>query len=183
MNVGDVVFFGEHSRIKLEKGHVMVRIPIRAAITAAAVVLTLANAASAVAIPAAPLAARDGLAPTLARMGGGHRGGGGYHGGHNVVGGGHNNYHGGHNVVGGGHNDYHGGHNVYRGGHNVYVGGGGWRRSYGWAPGGAIAAGAAVGFMTAATAAAVASSRAPAPGLCWYYTDASQRAGFWDNCP
>jgi hypothetical protein len=142
----------------------MVRIRFRAAITAAAVVLTVANAASAVAVPAAPLAAPDGLAPTLARMGGGHRGG--------------------HNVVVGGHNDYHGGHNVYRGGHNVYVGGGGgWRRSYGWAPGGAIAAGAAVGFMTAATAAAVASSRAPAPGLCWYYTDASRRAGFWDNCP
>ena len=21
------------------------------------------------------------------------------------------------------------------------------------------------------------------PGLCWYYTDSSRRAGFWDNCP
>jgi hypothetical protein len=156
----------------------MVRIPFRAAIAATAVALTLANASSALALPATPLPASDELAPTLVRMGGGHRGGGGFHGGGHRGG-----YHGGHNVVGGGHNNYHGGHNVYRGGHNVYVGGGGWRRSYGWAPGGAIAAGAAIGFLTAGTAVAIASSRPPASGLCWYYTDASQRAGFWDNCP
>jgi hypothetical protein len=57
------------------------------------------------------------------------------------------------------------------------------RPGYRWAPGGAIAAGAAIGFITAAGAAAYISSRPPAPGLCWYYTDASRRSGFWDNCP
>jgi hypothetical protein len=54
----------------------------------------------------------------------------------------------------------------------------GWYR---WPPGGAIAAGAAIGFVTAATAAAWAGSP-PAPGYCWYYTDPSQRQGFWDVC-
>jgi hypothetical protein len=53
---------------------------------------------------------------------------------------------------------------------------------YSWRPGGAIAAGAAVGFVAAATAAAWAGA-APAPGYCWYYTDPSQRQGFWDVCP
>ena len=24
---------------------------------------------------------------------------------------------------------------------------------------------------------------APAPGMCWYYTDPYRRAGFWDYCP
>ncbi|MGA8169998.1 MAG: hypothetical protein WB816_04065 [Methylocystis sp.] len=144
----------------------------RMSVALAATLLTFIDVASAV--PIAPPPASIGVSPTLAQVrghrggfhGGGHRGGfhgGGYHGG----------YHGG----------YRGGHNVYRGGHNVYVGGGGWRRSYGWAPGGAIAAGAAIGFLTAGTAMAIASSRLPASGLCWYYTDASQRAGFWDNCP
>lgn len=62
--------------------------------------------------------------------------------------------------------------------------GGAWRRPYyGWGPGGAIAAGAAIGFVTAAAAASYVASRPPAPGLCWYYTDASRRSGFWDNCP
>lgn len=165
-----IVLSNKCNSFNVKKGRDMVRTSFHAAIAATTVVLILANTASAVAIPAWPVAVSDVLTPTLARMGGGRHGGGGYHGGHN-------NYHGGHNT-------YYGGHNVYRGGHNnVYVGGGGWRRSYGWAPGGAIAAGAAVGFMTAATAAAVASSRAPAPGLCWYYTDPSRRAGFWDNCP
>ncbi len=23
----------------------------------------------------------------------------------------------------------------------------------------------------------------PQPGLCWYYSDPSQRSGFWDTCP
>lgn len=54
----------------------------------------------------------------------------------------------------------------------------GWYR---WPPGGAIAAGAAIGFVTAATAAAWAGAP-PAPGYCWYYTDPSQRQGFWDVC-
>jgi hypothetical protein len=55
----------------------------------------------------------------------------------------------------------------------------GWYR---WPAGGAIAAGAALGFVTAATAVAWAGS-APAPGMCWYYTDPSRTQGFWDYCP
>lgn len=60
---------------------------------------------------------------------------------------------------------------------------GGWVRPahYYWRPGGAIAAGAAIGVVTAAAAAAWAGSP-PAPGYCWYYTDPSQRQGFWDVC-
>jgi hypothetical protein len=53
---------------------------------------------------------------------------------------------------------------------------------YRWGPGGAIAAGAAIGFIAAAGAAAYATSPAPAPGMCWYYTDPYRRAGFWDYC-
>jgi hypothetical protein len=62
---------------------------------------------------------------------------------------------------------------------------GGWARPgwYRWGPGGAIAAGAAIGFIAAAGAAAYATAPAPAPGMCWYYTDAYRRAGFWDYCP
>ena len=56
----------------------------------------------------------------------------------------------------------------------------GWCR---WGPGGAIAAGAAIGFVAAAGAAAYATAPAPAPGMCWYYTDPYRRAGFWDYCP
>jgi hypothetical protein len=56
----------------------------------------------------------------------------------------------------------------------------GWYR---WGPGGAIAAGAALGFVAAAGAAAYATAPAPAPGMCWYYTDPYRRAGFWDYCP
>jgi hypothetical protein len=65
----------------------------------------------------------------------------------------------------------------------VAVGRGGWARPgwYGWPRGGAIAAGAAIGFVTAATAAAWAGA-APAPGMCWYYTDPSRTQGFWDYC-
>ncbi len=59
---------------------------------------------------------------------------------------------------------------------------GGWRRpAYGWAPGGAIAAGAALGFLSAGAVAAYATP--PAAGLCWYYTDITQTQGFWDVCP
>jgi hypothetical protein len=65
-------------------------------------------------------------------------------------------------------------------------GGGGvrWVRPahYRWRPGGAIAAGAAIGFLTAATAAAWAGT-APGPNMCWYYTDPSRTQGFWDVCP
>jgi len=66
---------------------------------------------------------------------------------------------------------------------NTVVRGGGWARpgNYYWPRGGAIAAGAAIGFVTAATAAAWAGS-APAPGMCWYYTDPSRTQGFWDYC-
>jgi hypothetical protein len=61
---------------------------------------------------------------------------------------------------------------------------GGWVRPahYTWRPGGAIAAGAAIGFVAAASAAAWAGSP-PAPGYCWYYTDPSRTQGFWDACP
>ncbi len=74
---------------------------------------------------------------------------------------------------------YHGG-GVYRGGGYRY---GGWARPgwYHWGPGGAIAAGAAVGVLAAGAAAAYAGAP-PAPGLCWYYTDPSYRQGFWDAC-
>ncbi|GGC79348.1 hypothetical protein [Chelatococcus reniformis] len=57
-------------------------------------------------------------------------------------------------------------------------------RPYGawWPAGGAITAGAAIGFVTAATAAAWAGAP-PAAGYCWFYTDASRTTGFWDRCP
>ncbi|RBP15611.1 hypothetical protein DFR50_108168 [Roseiarcus fermentans] len=61
----------------------------------------------------------------------------------------------------------------------VWVGRPSWYR---WAPGGAIAAGAAIGFVAAAAAVAYASAP-PQPGLCWYYTDPSRTQGFWDACP
>ncbi len=61
---------------------------------------------------------------------------------------------------------------------------GGWVRPahYHWRPGGAIAAGAALGFVAAASVVAWAGSP-PAPGYCWYYTDPSRTQGFWDACP
>jgi hypothetical protein len=66
----------------------------------------------------------------------------------------------------------------------VVAGRGRWVRParYYWRPGGAIAAGAAIGFVTAATAAAWAGAP-PVAGYCWYYTDATQTQGFWDVCP
>ena len=59
-----------------------------------------------------------------------------------------------------------------------------WARpgSYYWAAGGAVAAGAAIGYVTAKTA-VVWAGAAPAPGMCWYYTDPSRKQGFWDYCP
>ena len=68
---------------------------------------------------------------------------------------------------------------AYHGGayHGAWTG-----RAYRWAPGGAIAAGAAIGFIAYGTAVAWAPPP-PQPGLCWYYTDATQRNGFWDSCP
>jgi hypothetical protein len=72
---------------------------------------------------------------------------------------------------------------VVRPGYGRGYGRRGWvRPGYRWGPGGAIAAGAALGFVGAATAAAWAGS-APAPGMCWYYTNSSRRSGFWDYCP
>jgi hypothetical protein len=66
----------------------------------------------------------------------------------------------------------------------VVAGGGRWVRParYTWRPGGAIAAGAAIGFVTAATAAAWAGAP-PVAGYCWYYTDPGRTQGFWDVCP
>jgi hypothetical protein len=73
--------------------------------------------------------------------------------------------------------------NVYR---NVYHAGAGavWARpsGYSWPVGGAVAAGAALGFVSAAAAASWAGA-APGPNLCWYYTDPTRRQGFWDACP
>jgi hypothetical protein len=85
---------------------------------------------------------------------------------------------------GGGAVVHRGGAGVYRGGAVVRRGGAvAWRRpgNYWWPAGGAIAAGAAIGVVTAATAAAWAGA-APAAGYCWYYTDPSRRQGFWDVC-
>jgi hypothetical protein len=52
---------------------------------------------------------------------------------------------------------------------------------YRWGPGGAIAAGAAIGFLAAGAAGAYGTP--PAPGMCWYYTDPGRSQGFWDYCP
>lgn len=59
-----------------------------------------------------------------------------------------------------------------------------WERPswYRWGPGGAIAAGAALGFVAAGAAVAYA-GQPPAPGYCWYYTDMTRTQGFWDVCP
>lgn len=54
-------------------------------------------------------------------------------------------------------------------------------RHYHWHPGAAVAAGAAIGFVTASVA--VWAGRPPGPNLCWYYTDPSRKKGFWDTCP
>ena len=76
---------------------------------------------------------------------------------------------------------------VVRGGAVVvrpgYGGGARWARPgwYRWGPGGAIAAGAALGFVAAGAAYAYGSP--PAPGMCWYYTDPTRTQGFWDYCP
>src|SRR5438876_275002 len=49
----------------------------------------------------------------------------------------------------------------------------GWYR---WPAGGAVTAGAALGFVSAAAAASWAGAP-PQAGLCWYYTDPSRRQG------
>jgi hypothetical protein len=68
---------------------------------------------------------------------------------------------------------------VYRPGRPVY---GNWYRPYRWRPGTAIAVGAAIGVIGAASAAAY-YGQPPEEGLCWYYTNPSRTAGFWDVCP
>ena len=136
-----------------------------------AAVFMLTDIASAMTL--APVEDSGGLSSTLVRMHGGGRGGRGGGGVHRG---------GGFNRGGGG---YRGGHNVVRGGRNtVVVGGrGAWGRGYRWPPGGAIAAGVAVGVLAAGAAAAYTSTRPPAPGLCWYYRDWTYSSGFWDVCP
>ena len=155
---------------------------IRAAAALVGAAALLFDATASFAMTLAPVSVPTPV--TLAFHAGVH--GGGFHGGVRAGG-----FHGGARVGG-----VHGG--VYRGG-AVYHGRGGvyggrgvygrpgyygaWRRpGYGWAPGGAIAAGAAIGVLSAAAAAAYISTRPPGPGLCWYYTDPSRTAGFWDAC-
>lgn len=60
-----------------------------------------------------------------------------------------------------------------------------WHRPYRWRPGGAIVAGAAIGFLSAAAVGTYyyAVPRPPRPDLCWYYTDPTRTNGFWDFCP
>jgi hypothetical protein len=60
----------------------------------------------------------------------------------------------------------------------------GWRRpaAYWWRPGAAVAAGAALGFVTAAAAASYAGAP-PTQGYCWYYANPQRTQGFWDVCP
>jgi hypothetical protein len=137
----------------------------------------------AAAMPIASMNDSGGISPIPVRggRGGGGARAGGFHGGgaRGFHGGGARVHHGGVAVRGGA---YRGA--AVRGG--VYRGAavrGAWARGYRWPAGGAIAAGAAVGFLTAGAAAAYATTRAPAAGLCWYYTDASRSSGFWDTCP
>jgi hypothetical protein len=61
----------------------------------------------------------------------------------------------------------------------------GWVRpsGYWWRPGAAVAAGAALGFITAAAATSYVTAPPPAPGYCWYYTNPQRTQGFWDVCP
>ncbi|RDJ20143.1 hypothetical protein DWF00_16675 [Bosea caraganae] len=51
-----------------------------------------------------------------------------------------------------------------------------------WNRGGAVAAGAAIGFIAGASAVAIA-GRAPRSGYCWFYTTPQRTTGFWDWCP
>ncbi|MGH6709892.1 MAG: hypothetical protein ACREEK_13060 [Bradyrhizobium sp.] len=51
-----------------------------------------------------------------------------------------------------------------------------------WRPGGAVAAGAALGFIAGAAAVSMAGTP-PKSGYCWYYTTPNGTQGFWDVCP
>lgn len=78
---------------------------------------------------------------------------------------------------------YHGHHRHEH--HRWHWRGGIWVRpaDYWWIAGGAIAAGAAIGYLTAADAAAWAYDPPASTGYCWFYTDATRENGFWDQCP
>jgi hypothetical protein len=73
--------------------------------------------------------------------------------------------------------------NVAAVGRTTVVAPGRWSRPgwYRWPRGGAMAAGAAIGYLAAASA--VAYGPPPEPGMCWYYTNVSHTRGFWDYCP
>ena len=51
-----------------------------------------------------------------------------------------------------------------------------------WPPGGAVAAGAAVGFLAGAAAVSLAGPP-PQPNYCWFYTNPQRTSGFWEPCP
>jgi hypothetical protein len=51
-----------------------------------------------------------------------------------------------------------------------------------WNRGGAIAAGAAIGFIAGAAAVSWA-GQPPRSGYCWFYTTPARTTGFWDWCP
>ncbi|ADH89436.1 conserved hypothetical protein [Ancylobacter novellus DSM 506] len=51
-----------------------------------------------------------------------------------------------------------------------------------WPPGGAVAAGAALGFLTGVAAANLVGPP-PQPNYCWYYTNPQRTTGFWEPCP
>ncbi|MDQ0509320.1 hypothetical protein [Ancylobacter amanitiformis] len=51
-----------------------------------------------------------------------------------------------------------------------------------WPPGGAVAAGAAVGFLAGAAAVTLAGPP-PQPNYCWFYTNPQRTTGFWEACP
>ena len=73
--------------------------------------------------------------------------------------------------------------NVAAVGRTTVVAPGRWSRPgwYRWPRGGAMAAGAAIGYLAATSA--VAYGPPPEPGMCWYYTNLSHTRGFWDYCP
>jgi hypothetical protein len=73
-------------------------------------------------------------------------------------------------------------HHPVGGVHRTVVIGAGYRPVHPWwRPGGAIAAGAAIGYVTAATV--TWAGPPPGPTYCWYYTDWTKTKGFWDICP
>ena len=154
--------------------------PISRGIAIATLIGFAAPQAGAIELFGAPTQMNDGFLHQVravrggARHGGGtHRGGGVHHGMNR------GNLNRGAYAHRGNFRGAHANRNVYRAGAS-----GNWARpsGYYWPIGGAVAAGAALGFVSAAAAASWAGA-APGPNLCWYYTDPSRRAGFWDACP